>query len=198
MATGYQNPVTIGKGQSNLQDFLSDEALFLDFSIFLTSREGAEEIIQDVVDVARAYGFTDIPAVWSATSSFYGNIRAKFKSKDPEAALLSKKELQKDLLGKKQPKSLKKKKAVHKLRGSMLKRAKKRLGTIVVAGAVFLGSFAGEVAKDMAKDEVKSGDHGTGAKGRAKSGWARHERAFTRGRSQVSQCNRRVHPTSPR
>jgi hypothetical protein len=135
--------------------FASDDDLFLPVSIYLDSREGSEEIIENVTEVLRAYGFSNIPRVNQAPGSFYIHIKAGFESKDREAARQSKKELKADLLSKKPPKNLKRQRSVKKLNASLLRRAQKRLGTAVLAGVVFLGSTLGGVIKDVVKDEIK-------------------------------------------
>jgi len=148
-------PTRLGEKEWLRTTFTPDEDLFIPVSIYLDSSEGSEQIIKDVADVLRAYGFTNIPSVNQAPGSFYIHFEAGFESKNREAARQSRKELKADLLSKKPPENPKRRRAVKKLNASLLKRTKKRLGAAVLAGVVFLGSALGGVVKDVVKDEIE-------------------------------------------
>jgi hypothetical protein len=136
--------------------FASDDDFVLPVSIYLDSSEGAAEIIKNVAEVLRAYGFSNIPLVHQAPGSFYIHFEAGFGSKDREAARQSKKELKADLLSKTPPKNVKKQRAVKKLKGSILRRTMKKLKGVVLVGVVFMGGVLGGVAKDAVKDEIEA------------------------------------------
>lgn len=154
MGTRFQTVRPLAQDEENWlrTTFASDDDFVLPVSIYLDSSEGAAEIIEDVAEVLRAYGFSNIPRVYQAPGSFYIHIEAGFRSKDREAARQCKKELKADLLNKKPPKHVTRQRAVKKMRASLLRRARKKLGTLVLVGVVFLGG----VFRDVVKDEVEA------------------------------------------
>ena len=149
-------PVAQGKENWLRTTFASDDDFILPVSIYLDSSEGAGEITENVAEVLRAYGFSNIPLVYQAPGSFYIHIEAGFKSKDREAARQSKKELKADLLSKIPPKNVKKQRAVKRLKASILRRTMKKVGTVILAGVVFMGGVLGGVAKDAVKNEIEA------------------------------------------
>jgi hypothetical protein len=149
-------PVALSKENRLRTTFASDDDFFLPVSIYLDSSEGVAEITTNVVEVLRAYGFTNIPGIYQAPGSFYVHIEARFGSKDRQAARQCKTELKTNLLSEKPPKDVKRRRAVKKLKGSLLSRAEKKLGTAVLVGIVFLGGVLGDAFKDVLKDEVKT------------------------------------------
>ena len=149
-------PVALGNKKWLRTNFPPDDDLFLPVSIYLDSSEGSAEMTKNVAEVLRAYGFNNIPRVYQAPGTFYIHFEAGFGSKDRKAARESKEELKADLLSKKPPKDLKKRRAVKKLNESVLRRAEKKLGTAIVAGVIFLGSIMGGVVTDLMKDDLKA------------------------------------------
>jgi hypothetical protein len=149
-------PVAFSQKEALRTTFASDDDLFLPISIYLDSREGSKEIIEDIIEVVRAYDFNNISPVYQAPGSFYIHFKAGFKSDNHEAARQSKRELNADLLDKKPPAERKRRRTVKKLKGSFLRRARKKMGSAMLIGVVFVGSAIGGMAKDVAKDEIKA------------------------------------------
>jgi hypothetical protein len=149
-------PVALGKENWLRTTFASDDDFVLPVSIYLDSSKGAAEITENVAEVLRAYGFTNIPRVYQAPGSFYIHIEKRFGSKDRQAARQCKKELKTDLLSEKPPKNPKRRRAVKELKGSLLRRAQKKLRTAVLLGVVLLGGVLGDVFKDALKDEIET------------------------------------------
>jgi len=136
--------------------FVSDDGdLFLPVSICLDSSEGREEIIENVVEVLRAYGFNKFGWMWQAPGSFFLHIEVRFGSGDREAARKSKKELNADLLTDKPPKHPARRRAVKKLKQSLWRRAGKKLKAAVVVGILFVGSAIGGALKDEMKGAIE-------------------------------------------
>src|ERR1700736_6187749 len=79
--------------------FTSDDDDFsLLASIYLGSSEERDEIFEDVTQVLRAYGFTNLARINQAPGSFYLSIQARFGTNDRHTAQKSKQALQEDLL----------------------------------------------------------------------------------------------------
>src|SRR6266478_6019825 len=75
--------------------FASDDDDFsLLASIYLGSSEERAEILEDVTQVLRAYGFTNVARINQAPGSYYLSIRARFGTNDRQAAQKSKELLQ--------------------------------------------------------------------------------------------------------
>jgi hypothetical protein len=155
MATRFQQPQQSRQKELQRTRFASDDDLFLPVSIYLSSSEERQEIVDSVVGVLRAYGFSRIPGVYQAPGSFFIYIRAGFESNNREAARQRQQELKADLLKKKAPKTPRRQQAVSKLNQSLSERAKKKLGAIVIAGAVFLGTAVTDVIKDEIETLIK-------------------------------------------
>jgi hypothetical protein len=132
-----------------------DDDLRLQVSIFSDASEPDRELVNDVIDVLRAYGFSDVLESYEAPGSWFAKVKAKFHNQRKDEAQHSKAELSKDLKSDKPPRSPGKRKAVGKLK-KRLKGAKKKAVTWIMAGATMLGSAAGGAAKDIAKDWIKN------------------------------------------
>jgi hypothetical protein len=153
MATRFQQPQQVRQEEWQRTRFASDDdPLFLPVSIYLSSGEERQEIVDSVAEVLRAYGFSNIPGVHQAPGSFFIHIEAGFKNNDRQAARQSKEELKADLLKKKQPKTPKRRQATSKLNQSLWSGVKKKTVAIIVLGAVLLG----DVSKDVIKDEIEA------------------------------------------
>jgi hypothetical protein len=144
--------------------FASDDDDFsLRASVYLGSTDGGAEILEDVTQVLRAYGFTNFTRIDQAPGFLFFSIHVRFGTNNREAAHKSKKQLQKDLLSEALPgRPPQKRRAVRKLKKSLLSRSKKGLITIILAGSTYLGSLTGDVFKDEIKEGVERWlkDHG--------------------------------------
>jgi hypothetical protein len=127
MATRFQEPQQSRQKEWQRTRFASDDDLFLPVSIYLSSGEEPRAIVDSVVEVLRAYGFSRIPRAYQAPGSFFIYIRAGFESNNREAARQRQQELKADLLRKKAPKTPRRQHAVSKLNQSLSARAKKKL-----------------------------------------------------------------------
>lgn len=158
MVTRLQAVRPLAQGKENWlrTTFASDDDFVLPVSIYLDSSEGAAEIIANVAEVLRAYGFSNIPLVYQAPGTFYIHIEAGFRNKDREAARQSKRELKADLLSKTPPKNVKKQRAVKKLKTSILRRTMKKVKTVVLVGVIFMGGVLTDVGKDAVKNEIET------------------------------------------
>jgi hypothetical protein len=135
----------------------SDDDFSLRVSIYLGSTDGRGEILKDVTQVLRAYGFTNFTRINQAPGSFFLSINVRFGTNDRQAAHKSKQQLQKDLLSDVLPqRPPQKRSAVRKLKKSVWSRTEKGLLTIIVAGASFLGNLTGDVFKDEIKEGIES------------------------------------------
>jgi hypothetical protein len=139
--------------QQLITTFGSDDDFSLTASVFLDSRVGRQEILRNLEKVFQSYGFTNFTRISGAPGSFFFSIHVTFGTKDRALARKSKKELTEDLKGKELPEDPARRDSISKLKKSLWQRAKKRMTTIIVSGALFVGSMAGEVFKD----EIKSG-----------------------------------------
>ena len=125
-------------------------------SIYLGSSEERAEIVEDVTQVLRAYGFTNFAGINQAPGSYYLSIRARFGTNDRHAAQKSKELLQEDLLDEALPRRPpQKRRAVRKLQKSLGIRTKKGLTTIILIGTSFLAGLSKDVFKDAVKNEVE-------------------------------------------
>jgi len=153
-----QDPFAPVAGADVNQDFTtklaSQDELFLPVSIYLESDEGRGEIVQNVVGVMRSYGFNLVQ--WEeAPGTRYIHLRGKHADGDVEESRKSKRELKEDLLKKELPSHPRRRKAVEKLKKSLWSRSKKKIVTIIVAGAVYLGTLSGDIVKDAIKDKAE-------------------------------------------
>jgi hypothetical protein len=134
--------------------FGSDDDSSLQVSIYLGSNEGRAEVLEDVTQVLRAYGFTNFARMEQAPGSRFFSIEVRFGKDDRQAAQRSKKQLQNDLVRDVPPgRPPQKRRAVRNLKKSLWGRTKKKLITIIVFGGTYLGGLTGEVFKD----EIKGG-----------------------------------------
>jgi hypothetical protein len=142
--------------------FASDEDLSLLASIYLASGEERQDILRNLQNVLRSYGFTNFERITQAPGSFFVSIKVRFGNNNKNEARRSKKELKEDLESAKLPENPAKRQAVKKLKESILQRAKRKILVLVVAGSSFLGVLAGDIAKDALKEEIEGWlkDHG--------------------------------------
>src|SRR5215471_15263881 len=75
------------------QIFKSDDDLRLPISIYLGSSEGRSQIIQNVFQMAYAYGFTNVVRATAAPGSFYFHMEVEFGTRDKKQANEHKKKL---------------------------------------------------------------------------------------------------------
>jgi hypothetical protein len=136
--------------------FDSDDDTSLQVSIYLSSDRGDSEVLADVTQVLRAYGFTNFTRLEQAPGSHFFSIEVRFGKDDREAAQRSKEELQRDLLKDVPPRRPpQKRRAVQKLKKSLWGRTKKKLLSIVLVGGTCLGSLTVEVFKDEIKEGIE-------------------------------------------
>jgi hypothetical protein len=161
----YQAPIVRSEQKHWLgsQFVFDNDDVSLQVSGYLDSSESQAEILGDVTQVLRAYGFTNFAPISQAPGSYYFSINVKFGKNDRQAAQRSKRELQQDLLKDALPqRPPQKRRAVQKLKKSIWRRAGMGLVTIILAGTSFLGN----VTADVFHDEIKGGiekvlkDHG--------------------------------------
>jgi hypothetical protein len=136
------------------QSFKSDEDLLLPVSIYLESGEEHREIIENVMRVVHAYGFTNIVQASQAPGSFFFHMDVGFESKSHEQARQQKRKLTKALLeDDDSPNSTpEERRAVKKVKQSLWARLKKGISAITVGSVLLL---AGNLAVDASKDAVK-------------------------------------------
>jgi hypothetical protein len=137
--------------ESLRSNVMFDDPFVLPVSIYLNSNERPHEIIKNVIDVLRAYGFTDIPWVSQAPGSRYVHFKARHPGNDRKAASRSKKQLEEDLQSKTLPKKSARREPVKKLKQSLMKRALKTLIAVAVGTVAFVGGAAKEGAGDALK-----------------------------------------------
>jgi hypothetical protein len=134
--------------------FRSDDDSSLQVSVYLGSNEGRTEVLVDVTQVLRAYGFTNFARMEQAPGSRFFSIEVRFGKDDRQAAQKSKKQLLNDLLNDIPPgRPPQKRRAVRKLKKSLWSRAGKKLVTIILAGTTAVGGLA----VDIFRDEIKGG-----------------------------------------
>jgi hypothetical protein len=91
-------PVDESKHRQWLGFRFSDDDFSLRTSVYLGLSEGRAELVEDVTQVLRAYGFTNFTRINQAPGSFFFSILVRFGTNNREAAHKSKQQLQKDLL----------------------------------------------------------------------------------------------------
>jgi hypothetical protein len=136
------------------QSFKSDDDLLLPVSVYLESGEGHAEIIENVMQAVRAYGFTNIVHSSQAPGSFFFRMEVGFESKNHHQARQQKRKLAKALVedGDSPDSTPEERRAVKKVKQSLRARLKKKLSAITI-GSVLL--FAGGMVWDAGKDAVK-------------------------------------------
>lgn len=143
------------------QSFRSDDDLLLPISVYLESGEGHAEIIADVMQAVRTYGFTNVVHASQAPGSFFFRMEVGFESKDHRQAQQQKRRLTKALLdGDNLPDSTpQERRAVKKVKQSLrarLKKLKKKISAITIGSVLlFAGHQALEAGQDAAKDVLK-------------------------------------------
>jgi hypothetical protein len=155
-ATGEREVSIWGDDESAvniLQD--NDDDLALLVSVYASSAEDSDGLVDNVYDLLRAYGFTRFKRTVQAPGSRYISITVIYKNNDKQDATGAKEQLANDLTSKEPPKEPKKRRAVKRLQESLWKRAKRKTITIVLAGSAFLGGLAGDIAKDAVKEKVE-------------------------------------------
>src|SRR5258708_7839777 len=85
------------------QIFESDDDLLLPISVYLGSSQEQGAVIQNVVQMAYAYGFTNVVRAVEAPGSFYFQMEVEFGNRDKQQARQLKKKLSAALVGKKPP-----------------------------------------------------------------------------------------------
>ena len=132
----------------------SDENLLLPVSIYLESDKEHGELVENVMQVVRAYGFTNIVNASQAPGSFFFHMEVGFESKSPQQARQQKRKLTKALLEEEdsEDSTPEEHRAVKKLKQSLWARAKKKISAITIGSVLLLG---GTLAADSAKDAVK-------------------------------------------
>jgi hypothetical protein len=150
----YQAPIVRSEQKHWLgsQFVFDNDDVSLQVSGYLDSSEDRDEVLGDVTQVLRAYGFTDIAAISEAPGSYYFSLNVKFGKNDHQAAQKSKRQLEQDLLRDTPPgRPPQKRRAVRKLKKSLWSLAGKKLGAIILFGVTCLGT----VALDIFEHEIE-------------------------------------------
>ena len=115
-----------------------------------------EDVCDHVIELLRAYGFTQFGELWTAPGSRYFRFTVEFGTRDRNEARESKKALQEDLTSDELPPDEGRRHAVKKFKASLLDRARKKLTAVVVLGSFAIGSVAANAAEKLGKEVLEA------------------------------------------